>query len=113
MKKNKKKIIKLSKQEANKLLKKYHLDESHGIWNSLVDNWLSVEVWRKVHNGELPPQDVTIEEAEEEALKTPMAFLDNKKLHKKMLKQDALDFGRHYLTAKRMLYSAIQKIVEH
>ena len=38
------------------LFKKYQIDESHNVWGS-IDSWMSVELYRLMHNGDLPPSD--------------------------------------------------------
>jgi len=39
-----------------KLFKKYKIDESHSEWDDKIDNWISVELYRVMHDGNLPPQ---------------------------------------------------------
>ncbi len=41
------------------LFKKYSINESHNVWQNEVDNWMSVEVYRIMHDGKLPDPDDT------------------------------------------------------
>jgi len=36
------------------LFKKYSINESHNVWDDSIDNWSSVEVYRVMHDGNLP-----------------------------------------------------------
>lgn len=93
----------MTKQE---LFKKYSIDESHNVWNNAMDNWVSVEIYRIMHNGVLP-------EASDKSVKWITDFLD---------KQDDTDWwvenvmsrkdwGSLYLTAKRMVYRHSEKLI--
>lgn len=43
------------------LFLKYNINESHNEWNLGVDDWTSVELYRIMHDGELPdPEDLTV-----------------------------------------------------
>ena len=46
----------MTKQE---LFKMYNIDESHSEWDNQIDNWMSVELYRVMHDGNLPPQGDT------------------------------------------------------
>jgi len=86
----------MSKKE---LFKKYNIDESHNIWESMIDNWMSVEIYRIMHNGELPPgNDLSVDWV--------LSFLDKQNdmewWTKNVMCRD--DWGSLYLTAKRMVY---------
>jgi hypothetical protein len=89
------------------LFKKYSIDESHNTWNLQIDNWMSIEIYRIMHGGELPDNDNT-------SIIWVKNFLD---------KQDDMqwwatnimsrpDWGSLYLTAKRMLYKFADKLLE-
>ena len=39
------------------LFEKYNIDESHNAWSNSIDNWMSVEIYRIMHDGNLPPQE--------------------------------------------------------
>jgi hypothetical protein len=41
------------------LFAKYHINKSHCVWDNKIDNWSSVEIYRIMHDGELPPPDDT------------------------------------------------------
>jgi len=89
------------------LFKKYSIDESHNTWDLQIDNWMSIEIYRVMHNGELPGSD-------DMSINWVKDFLD---------KQDDMqwwatnimsrpDWGNLYLTAKRMLYKFADKLLE-
>ena len=81
-----------------KLFKKYFIDESHNVWDNGIDNWMSVEIYRIMHDGKLPPHD-------DMSIKWVIDFLDKTKDIKfmcELMKRD--DWGSLYLTAKRMVY---------
>ena len=88
------------------LFKKYSIDESHKEWNNQIDNWMSVEIYRIMHNGELP-------------LKTDLSanwitdFLDKTKdmnYMKQLMQRD--EWGSLYLTAKRLVYKLSDQIIK-
>lgn len=95
----------MTKQE---LFKKYNIDESHSEWDNQIDNWMSVELYRVMHNGNLPPQNDT-------SVKWITEFLDKVKSDMKFFAQlrqrQPDDFGSLFLTAKRMVYSLSDKII--
>lgn len=80
------------------MFKKYHIDESHNEWDNGIDNWISVEIYRLMHDGKLPPRgDMSIDWV--------YKFLDKKSTEwwfKVVMPHK--QFGSLYLTAKRMLY---------
>ena len=89
------------------LFAKYNIKETHNMWESHVDNWMSVEIYRLMHDGELPkPND--------ESAIWILHFLD---------KQDDMewwaknvmtrrDWGSLYLTAKRIIYRLAERILK-
>lgn len=91
------------------LFTKYSIDQSHSAWSNHFDNWMSVELYRLMHDGALPPGD---------DLSTGwiIEFLD--KMHDKttnfsidlIKKRD--DWGSLYLTAKRMIYRHADEILK-
>lgn len=85
------------------LFKKYTIDETHNIWNEQIDNWMSIEIYRIMHDGNLPMEnDLTV-------LWIP-AFLDRiHRFDKEIIKRT--DFGNLYLTAKRMIYKFSDQIL--
>jgi len=87
-------------ETKNELIKKYNLNESHGVWQPEIDNWMSVEVSRFVL-GRLPNENDKVKDI---AIK----FLDiSKKNPAKMMKNER--WGSLFLTAKRMLYKELNK----
>lgn len=85
----------MTKQE---LFKKYSIDESHNQWIPL-DDWCSVEVYRIMHDGNLPPEnDISV--------KWITDFLDKQKDMPWWVKNvmSKPNWGSLYLTAKRMVY---------
>lgn len=87
----------MSKQE---LFKKYSIDESHAEWKLTTDNWNSVEVYRIMHNGELPTPD-------DSSVKWVADLLDKGDNDMKWWVENVMcrqDWGSLYLTAKRMVY---------
>ena len=42
------------------LFKKYKIDESHSEWDNQVDEWMSVELYRVMHDGKLPGDDMSV-----------------------------------------------------
>jgi hypothetical protein len=91
------------------LFKKYSIKESHSEWNSTIDNWMSVEIYRLMHNGELPPQD-----GSDTSTNWILEFIDKTKditFVKPLMEKG--DFGSLYLTAHRMVYRYADQIVEN
>ena len=90
------------------LFKKYNIDESHSEWDNSIDNWMSVELYRVMHNGNLPPQNDT-------SVKWITDFLDkvksDMKFFAKLRQRQPDDFGSLFLTAKRMVYSLADEII--
>ncbi|MCH8067812.1 MAG: hypothetical protein IID16_00865 [Candidatus Marinimicrobia bacterium] len=88
----------------NELFEKYHINESHSKWDSKIDNWMSVEIYRIMHDGNLPGDDTST--------KYFTMFLDKTKddeFMSKLMTRD--DWGSLYLTAKRCIYSLSDKIL--
>lgn len=88
------------------LFKKYNVrGHSNEVWEPTPDNWISVEIYREMHDGELPPQD-----GSDADLTYILKFLDKTK--------DAKYFfglknpGSMFLTAKRMVYRYADQILE-
>ena len=90
------------------LFKKYNIDESHSVWDNSIDNWMSVELYRVMHNGNLPPQNDT-------SVGWVTEFLDkvksDMKFFAKLRQRQPDDFGSLFLTAKRMVYSLSDQII--
>lgn len=94
----------MTKQE---LFKKYSIDESHREWSPVIDNWMSVEVYRVMHDGKLPDRT-------DMSTKYIMEFYD--KFHSdkifmvEIMKRQ--DWGSLYLTTKRMIYRYADMILK-
>lgn len=89
------------------LFKKYGINDSHNVWES-ADNWLSVELYRLMHEGALPPRGDT-------SSKWVLTFLDKCKSDPRWTAANMSkrrDWGSLYLTAKRMTYSLADQILE-
>ncbi len=88
------------------LFEKYGINKSHCAWDNSIDNWISVELYRIMHDGNLPPED-------DKSSKWVCEFLDklesDNKFTLEMMKRS--DFGSLYLTAKRMIYSLSESIL--
>lgn len=89
------------------LFEKYSINETHNVWET-TDNWMSVELYRIMHDGNLPPQNDT-------SVKWITDFLDkvksDMKFFSKLRQRQPDDFGSLFLTAKRMVYSLADQIV--
>lgn len=94
----------MNKQE---LFKKYHIDESYYQWDNQIDNWFSVEVYRIMHNGQLP-------NGSEPSYKWVTEFLDKQEDMSWWVENvmSRNDWGNLYLTAKRMVYRYASEILE-
>ena len=89
------------------LFKKYSIDESHNVWDNSIDNWVSVEVYRIMHDGNLPPKD-------DLSVMWVCDFLD-KKSDIEWWKKNVMSkprWGSLYLTAKRIIYSFADEILK-
>ncbi len=91
------------------LFSKYSIKESHSKWDDQIDNWHSVEVYRLMHNGDLPPSDDT-------SVGWVTDFLDkvngDAQYAAKLMTRKQNDFGSLYLTAKRMVYSFADQLLK-
>lgn len=94
----------MTKQE---LFEKYSINETHNVWES-IDSWMSVELYRVMHDGNLPPQGDT-------SVGWITEFLDkvksDMKFFAKLRQRQPDDFGSLFLTAKRMVYSLADQII--
>lgn len=89
------------------LFKKYHIDESHNVWDRGIDSWMSIEVYRIMHNGNLPTGDPTI--------KWVCDFLDKPYKDMKWWVKNVMsraDWGSLFLTSKRMVYMHHEQILK-
>lgn len=88
------------------LFKKYKIDESHNVWES-IDGWMSVEIYRLMHDGNMPKDD-------DLSTKWVIDFLDKSKNEPKWWVENVMcrkDGGSLYLTAKRMVYNLNKQIL--
>lgn len=94
----------MTKQE---LFEKYSIDESHNVWDNNIDNWMSVEVYRIMHDGNLPPPG-------DASVMWVCDFLDKQKDMKWWSKNvmGLPNWGSLYLTSKRMIYSFTEEILK-
>ena len=95
----------MTKQE---LFKKYSIDESHNVWDTSIDSWMSVEIYRVMHDGKLPPEnDKTVDWI----TKFIDRFLHDKIFMQQMMERKEGDWGSLFLTAKRMIYMLHEQIL--
>lgn len=86
------------------LFKQYQIDESHNKWSNATDNWIAIDIYREMHNGELPGPDKPVEYL------YILEFLDKTK--------DGSYFfslqnpGSMFLTAKRSVYRYADEILK-
>ncbi len=89
------------------LFDKYGINSSHDVWDNSVDNWMSVEIYREMHGGNLPGQD-------DASTKYILDFLDKTKdkvwMPAFMTRQPR--WGSFFLTAKRLVYKLHETILE-
>jgi hypothetical protein len=88
------------------LFKKYNINESHNVWNNQIDNWMSIEIYRLMHDGNLPPPD-------DKSVNWICEFLDKSNDVEWWIKNvmNRSDWGSLYLTAKRMVYTLADEIL--
>lgn len=92
--------------EREKLFKKYNVNESHNIWEP-IDSWMSVELYRLMHNGQLPPPN-------DNSVNWITDFLDKIKSEPKWwgkIMNERTDWGSLFLTSKRMVYQLSDKLL--
>lgn len=89
------------------LFQKYSIDKRHNVWNS-IDSWMSVEIYRIMHNGDLPPEGDT-------STKWILDFLDKSENDREWWVKNVMsrsDWGSLFLSAKRMIYMLQEEILE-
>ena len=87
------------------LFKKYSINETHKEWDNAIDSWMSIEVYRHEHDGNLPPDD-------DLSVGWVTDYLDKTnsgKYNAEMFTNP--DFGSMYLTAKRMVYKFAEQLI--
>ena len=106
IKKKEETTFKKTTMDKQQLFEKYNVDESHNQWGS-IDDWMSVEIYRIMHDGNLPPQEGV-------SVGWVCDFLDKKDNMKWWVKNvmSRKDWGSLYLTAKRMVYSMADEILK-
>lgn len=77
------------------------IDESHSKWESRIDNWISVEIYRAMHGGQLPDPN------QEATVKYIFDFNRNPDAHIKNKY-----FGSMFLTSKRLIYRHWEQILK-
>jgi len=88
------------------LFQKYNVNESHSEWDTRIDNWESVEIFRMMHDGRLPNEN-------DKSTKYILDFSDKFKSEKGLIDLASRDdFGNLYLTSKRMIYRYADLILE-
>jgi hypothetical protein len=99
-------ILRRSKMTKQELFEKYHIDERCADWEDMIDNWMSVEIYRVMHEGELPPQDDLstgwMIEFREKCMDIHWMCTVLKKRK---------DWGSLFLTGKRMIYRFADEIL--
>jgi hypothetical protein len=91
------------------LFKKHKIDESHNKWDNQTDDWVSVELYRVMHDGNLPPQgDMSVDWIINffDKFHTDVNFMN------KIMKRKEKDWYYLYNTGKRMIYSLSDLILE-
>lgn len=91
-------------KNKEELFKKYNINESHNVWDNTIDNWFSVEIYRRMHNEQLPPDD-------DMSIAWVLDFLDKTKDPKYFFSLPESP-GSHFLTAKRMVYRHADAILK-
>ena len=96
----KEQVLNFNVMIRKELFKKYNINESHNIWDNDIDSWISIEIFRLMHNGELPKK-------RDKSVNWITGFLDKIKQEPKwwtniMVQRN--DWGSLFLTAKRMVY---------
>ena len=93
--------------KKKELFKKYSINKTHNVWESSPDNWMSIEIYRIMHDGNLPPQD-------DLSIIWVCDFLD-KETDIKWWMENVMSqprWGSLYLTAKRMIYHFADEILK-
>jgi hypothetical protein len=91
---------------TEELFKKYNINESHNRWES-TDSWMSVEIYRIMHGGNLPPPN-------DMSTGWILHFLDKSKNDAAWWAKNVMsrsDWGSLYLSAKRMIYTLSEQIL--
>jgi hypothetical protein len=87
----------------NQLFTKYGIGKGHEQWNNIIDNWYSVEIYRRTHDEQLPPRD-------DISAAWVCDFID--KTEDAEYYYSLNNPGCYFHTAKRMVYRYADAIVE-
>jgi len=85
------------------LFAKYHISPGHNTWDNAIDNWYSVEIYRQMHDGQLPPPD-------DMSIAYVLEFLD--KCSDPSYFFSLPNSGSFYTTAHRMVYRYADQILK-
>lgn len=100
------KIIKKRFMNKEELFRKYSINESNKELDDRAFNYGCIEIYRIMHNGELPKQD-------DESVMFCVDFIDklkNYSFYREIVIRS--DFGILYLTAKKMIYHFADQIID-
>ena len=85
-----------------KLFEKYKINNNHSVWDNVMDDWISIELHRIMHDGEIPkPDDMN--------LLYVLEFLD--KVRSGEINSDNI-CRNLFLNAKRMVYHHSDEILK-
>lgn len=90
------------------LFNHYGITQEHAAWSDSIDNWVSVEIFRIMHDGRLPTKEDT-------SSKYILDFLEHGKSVSQFWIKNVMsksDWGSYYLTAKRMVYKYQELILK-
>lgn len=90
----------MTKQE---LFTKYKISKGHEQWNNTIDNWFSVEIYRRMHDEQLPPPD-------DFSIAWVCDFIDKTEDPEYFFSLN--NPGSHFTTAHRMVYRHADAIVK-
>jgi len=94
-------------ESKDKIFERFNIDEFHNIWDDRIDNWMSVEIYRLMHDGNLPP-------IEDESTIWIYNFMVKSKSSKWWAENvmSRPNWGSLFLTGKRLLYANIDTILK-
>jgi len=85
----------------------YKIHDAHKTWTT-DDSWFSIELYRMMHNGELPPKD--------DLSVTWILDLNNKFADREWFVKNVInkreDWGSLFLTLKRLSFMVADKLLE-
>jgi len=87
------------------IIEKYKLDKNyHSVWDNMVDNWMSVEIYRIIFD-KLPNEKGAKKISSK---KLAIMFLDKMDKNPSKIMSSYENWGSLFLTAKRMLYKSLK-----